>query len=333
VVATTPGYVLHGGPWSLFTRKLEAALRLYGVPFESIPKGISEGSEIEKRAGSHQIPVLETPEGWALADTTPILDVLDARFPSRRLFPEGAEGVLVHVVEEILDEWIARVMVHYRWHHDANTRFVVGELLGREVTMEEAKAFPTAQWGPRACRATGTELPHHGEAAETEYLALVAALEAQLAETPWALGKRPTAADTILVAGLRAHTMNDPVPDLSAFGRVEAWAEGGHDAWDGTGELAPFPATTPFGSHVLALGRDHYAPFVVGNAEALAKGEKAFVIETYGVPCSYKTREYPERSRRMVQARIRDRLSAEERDRVESWLDDSGLACFLPRTR
>lgn len=329
-MAAPAGYVLHGGPWSLFTRKLEAALRLYGVPFDSAAKGILEGSDLEKRAGTHQIPVLETPEGWALADTTPILDLLDARFPSRRLVPEGPQGVLVHVVEEILDEWIARVMVHYRWHHDENTRFLVGELLGREVTPEEAKAFPVAQWGPRACRATGTELPHHGLAAEKEYLALVAALEAQLAETPWALGTRPTAADTILVAGLRAHTLNDPVPDLSAFERVSAWAEGGHDDWVGGGELQPFPETTPLGRHVLALGRDHYAPFLAANAQALAKGEKAFVIETYGAPCSYKTREYPERSRRLLHARIRDRLSAEERGQVEAWLDAAGLGCFLP---
>jgi glutathione S-transferase len=332
-VATTSGYVVHGGPWSLFTRKLEAALELYGIPFESVPKGIGDGSEIEKRAGSHQMPILETPEGWALADTTPILDVLDARLPARRLFPEGAQGVLVHVVEEILDEWIARVMVHYRWHHDANTRFVVGELLDRDVTTEEARAFPIAQWGPRACRATGTELPVHQEAAETEYLALMAALESQLGETPWALGTRPTAADTILVAGLRAHTLNDPVPDLSAYARVNAWAAAGHDAWDGSGELPPFEEPTALGRHVLGLGREHYAPFVLGNAGALERGEKAFVIETYGAPCSYKTRAYPEQSRRMVQARIRDRLSAPERDAVESWLDANGLACFLRDSR
>lgn len=32
------------------------------------------------------------------------------------MFPQGLQSVLVHIVEEYFDEWIARTMVHYRWH-------------------------------------------------------------------------------------------------------------------------------------------------------------------------------------------------------------------------
>src|SRR5262249_51701737 len=163
---------------------------------------------------------LQTPENWMLADTTPILDLLDGRFPQRRLFPAGPLGVLVHVVEEILDEWCARVMVHYRWHYEENTRHVVAAILGREVSLEEAREPPIAKWGPRACRATGTETPHQQKHAEQEYLTLLHALEGQLGRTRYALGDRSTAVDAILLGGLRAHTNADPVPDLSEFPRV-----------------------------------------------------------------------------------------------------------------
>ncbi len=173
----TPEYVLYGGPISLFTRKLEAALRFYGAPFRNEMKTAENRAEIEARAQTHQVPVLQTPENWMIGDTTPLLTLLDSRFPARRMFPEGPIGVLVHVVEEILDEWVARVMVHYRWHYEENTQHVIGAILGRAVSAEEAREFPLARWGPRACRATGTERPSQQQACEREYLALLAALE------------------------------------------------------------------------------------------------------------------------------------------------------------
>jgi glutathione S-transferase len=324
-------YILYGPKLSLFTRKLEAALRFYDAPFRRVDKTGENSAEIEQRSGTHQVPALLTPEGWMLADTTPILDLLDQRFPKRRLFPEGAAGVLVHVVEEVLDEWLARTMVHFRWHYEENTCAVVSELLGREVSLEEAREIPLAKWGPRACRATGTESAHQQQQVEMEYFALMASLEEQLEQTPYALGARPTAVDTILLGGLRAHTNADPVPDLSAFPGVTEWDEKKADGWQGGGALPVFPDTTDFGRDVLTLGRDCYVPFVLGNARALEAGEKAFTIETYGEPVSYLARPYPERSRRMIQARIADRLSDEERSAVLAWLEENGLAdCFAP---
>ena len=123
-------YVVYGGPISVFTRKLESALRFYGAPHTMKGKTPDVSAMVEARAATHQIPVLHTPDDWMIADTTPIIDWLDARFPMRRLVPTGPLGVLVHVVEEILDEWFARTMVHYRWHYDENTRYVVSQLLG-----------------------------------------------------------------------------------------------------------------------------------------------------------------------------------------------------------
>ena len=85
------------------------------------------------------------------------------------------------------------------------------------------------------------------------------------------------------------------------------------------------PETRPQTDHVLDLARDRYAAFVLGNAKALAAGDKAFVIDTYGEEVSYLARPYPERSRRMVQARIRDQLDAAEREQTLRWLEARGL--------
>jgi glutathione S-transferase len=322
-------YVIHGIPRSLFTRKLQAAFDFYGLPHRIEPRGTGVEDEIGKRAGTQQIPVLSTPENWVLADTTPILQLLDSRVPSRRLFPEGPLGVLVHVVEEILDEWVARVMVHYRWHYGENTRYVLEQFTGKRFSEAEAQAHPVAQWGPRACRATGTEHKAQQQAAEAEYLGLMGALEKQLSETAFALGERPTAVDCILLGGLHAHTNADPIPDLSPYPKVLAWAET-PTAAEPSGDLATFPESTPLARYLLRIGAEQYRPFLEANAEALRAGRKAFEIETYGERTSYLTRPYPERSRQLIQRRIQGQLSDGDRKRVSSWLGEVGLTCFLP---
>ena len=92
----TPIYTVYGGELSLFTRKLEAAMIFYGAEFELRPKNVDNRKEIEQRSGTHQVPVLHTPENWMIGDTTPLIQLLDSRFPNRRLLPEGPLGVLVH---------------------------------------------------------------------------------------------------------------------------------------------------------------------------------------------------------------------------------------------
>lgn len=316
----TPSYVLYGSRPSLFSRKLQAALTFYEAPFE-FRTDAAERQPVAARAGTHQVPVLTTPDGWAIADTTPIIDMLDGRFPKRALFPQGPLGVLTHLVEEHLDEWVARVMVHYRWHYPESARFVAG------LMAEPGRAEEILAWGPRACRATGTETPFHQQAAEAEYVRLLDAADAQLAETRYLLGDRPTAVDCMMLGGFRAHTLHDPDPRkvVERYPRLVAW-NAAADAWDGGGELAPFPESTPFARHVLAEMAAHYLPFLLGNADALAEGRKAFVVDTYGEAASYLARAYPERSRAMIRARIASRLSAPDREAVEDWLQAAGLA-------
>lgn len=323
-------YILYGSPQSLFTRKLEAALIFYGAPFAFRSKRGQEDAElIERRAGTHQVPVLQTPENWMLADTTPIIDLLDQRFPSRRLFPEGPLGVLTHIAEEYLDEWVARTMVHYRWHYRASAEFASRAIAGGDETAAEF----IRGWGPRACRATGTESPFHQAAAEAEYERLLVAADTQLSQTRYLLGDRPSAVDCMMLGGFRAHTLHDPDPRavVEKFPRLVAWSQHDADAWDGSGDWAPFPQSTRFAQHLLNETAARYAPVLAANAEALASGAKAFVVDTYGEPASYLTRAYPERSREMIRERIR-RLCGLQRADVDLWLSAQGLAAaFAPQ--
>ncbi len=75
-------YVVYGGGISLFTRKLEAAMRFYGASFRIEARAPENAEEVD-RARTHQVPVLRTPENWMIADTTPLLGLLDGRFPRK----------------------------------------------------------------------------------------------------------------------------------------------------------------------------------------------------------------------------------------------------------
>ena len=88
---------IYGGELSYFTRKLEAAMIFYGAPFEMRNKADHHPAEIESRSGTYQVPVLQTSENWMIGDTTPIMQLPDARYSAWRMFPRGPLGVLVEV--------------------------------------------------------------------------------------------------------------------------------------------------------------------------------------------------------------------------------------------
>ncbi|MFT4582097.1 MAG: glutathione S-transferase [Gammaproteobacteria bacterium] len=128
-----------------------------------------------------------------------------------------------------------------------------------------------ANWGLRSCRATGTEPEHQRDAAEKEYHGILTAAEEQLKNTRYLLGERPCAVDAAVLGGLRAHIHHDPIPDLSAFPEVVGYLAGRRDAWNGTGELAPFPESTPFARHLQLLATGYYAPFVETELSGASK--------------------------------------------------------------
>ena len=297
------GYTWYGHPFSYFSMKLDAALKFYALSYEK--KEISLGTELEpirKRAGTHMIPVLETPEGWALWDTTPIMFLLDSRHPDRPMFGPGLSGLMVHVIENFLDEWLGRTMVHYRWHYQDSTEFAAPRLASGDA--EKAKGIAT--WGLRACRATGVGSEHQQEMAEVEYKRLLRAADTQLQETRYLMGDAPCAVDAVMLGGLRAHTMNDPAPSrlVRQFPHVVKWAEGGADLWDGSGNLAPASTPTGFATAMLAEMRNGFIPFILGNRKALANRDKSFIARVYNEDVSYLTRPYPEAACQMVNKHI-----------------------------
>jgi glutathione S-transferase len=328
-------YIIYGYELSYFTRKMERAFSWHGFAYQRKSKTLNEKWRLERRSGTHQVPVVETPQGWYLADTTPISLWLDSQDSGRALLPPGPGAVLVRLIEEYFDEWTARLALHYRWN-DKQSAKNASRRLAKEMApwapafVQDKLGAKIADWGRRAVRALGLDSAAQQAVGEEELRRVYEALEQQLSHTRFALGDRPTIVDAVILGGLDAHFAVDRVCSemLEAFPRIRQWQK---DAgkWDGEGDFPIFPETTPFGDFILKEMSGNYQRFIEGNAQALSQEQKAFKVEIGGSEVSYLARRYPDKSRLMISEFIDRCLNSEEKASVQTWLGQKGLEAVL----
>lgn len=331
-------YTIYGFELSYFTRKMEAALRLYGLPFRRRSKTLLNWRRLERLSGCRKVPVMVTPDGRVLSDTTPIIDHLDAALPARRLFPGGVDGIVARLVEEWLDEWFPRTVLHFRWQHP-DSAGSASAAIAREIApwlpppLRSPLRRRIARWGDRACRAFGLDDAGEGQAVQADATAVWQALERQLGESRWALGNRPTAVDAVLLGALRGHYLADPAPRrlMERWPRVLDWAEQADD-WDGRGEPLSFPACTGFAATILERMAGPYLSWVLAHAAAVGRGERSFTAEVGGRQLSFRTLRPPDpaASRRRLVERLHRELGAGERREAAVWLAGRGLTELVP---
>jgi glutathione S-transferase len=95
-VADKDTYTLYGTEFSLYTGKARAYLRYKGIPYKEVLSTMRVYERIlVPNTGVRMIPVLETPEGMFVQDTTEIIDFLEQRFPERGVYPQTPRQRLV----------------------------------------------------------------------------------------------------------------------------------------------------------------------------------------------------------------------------------------------
>jgi glutathione S-transferase len=331
-------FTCYGQKLSFFTQKLLSALKWYDLEVhnndnttttintnnryfpdthEYKNKSGANGKMLESRSGTHQIPILETPEGWIVNDSTPILLHLDTRLETSMLYPGTPfTKCVVALIEEYFDEWMARLTIHTRWYDDDTARYVARELIkgssatqvSEDVlnTIVNSKASPII-WGRKAIRALGmTSLTQRMEG-EKELVRIYTELETTLRTRKYVMGNFPCAVDAALMGGLVAHFLNDPYPKklLSSLSRVKAYASrrfpvmfSNQTSYSSsiTSELPPF-----FEFVLREMSSNGYIDFVKNNRDAIFKKQKAFIATVYQERVSYLARPYVEKSRRMLQ--------------------------------
>ena len=211
-------HTMWGTPHSLYAGKLRSYLIKKQVPYlEMIASDPRFLSEVIPQIGHMVVPVLETPEGELLQDTTEIIDHLEDRFESPCLKPSGpVQNVIALFLDAFGSNYLLPLAMHYRWSFlDQQELFLRTEFARAIPQMDHTARLQTAS--VIMSKFAGF-LPNLGvtesviPTMEESYKELLAVLEIHFQQHPYLLGGRPSIADFGLMAPLFAHLGRDPVP-------------------------------------------------------------------------------------------------------------------------
>jgi glutathione S-transferase len=212
-------YILWGTPHSLFTGKVRSYLLKKQVPFtELLASDARFLGEVVPKVGHMVIPVIETPEGELIQDTTAIIDHVEARTAGPQLTPPGpVQQVVVQFLDAFGSNYLMPAAMHYRWSYRTDQEAFLRTEFARAVPPQLPYDQRLAMAGAIMDRFNGF-LPKLGvspdtiPAIEAAYEELLDALEAHFRLHPYLFGGRPSLADFGMIAPLYAHLARDPVP-------------------------------------------------------------------------------------------------------------------------
>eukprot|EP01084_Bolivina_argentea_P254698 428252_1 len=311
-------YTIYGAQRSFFTQKVLIGLKWYFPNnYKYITKSFKNEKEIEKRSGTHQVPVITTPENWMIADSTPIFHLLDSRLPIPCFFSGSLiTKAIIGLLEEYLDEWSGRLALHTRWHYEDSADYASKNIMNERGIIDDTDMFKMATqtiktWGKRACRAVGINSDIQMKAGNEELIRFMTEWVKHLNNgNKFLLGDVPCAFDAVLYAGLKAHYLADPFPKrmlskYKLYTALQNWVdecEKPIDLWNKNlrNRDLNLNSLPPFIEFVLNEIKGCYKQFILGNKIGLENKSKSFVAYVYGENVSYLTRPYVEKSRRML---------------------------------
>jgi len=225
---------LIGHEFSLYSGKARAYLRHKQIPFvETVTP--EDRALISERVGRSVIPVVVTPDGDCIQDTTEIIDYFERLYPERSVYPTGPWQKLVALLLEVYgDEWLVLPAMHYRWHYKRkNLAYVLknfGDIIrpGWPKFLRPIGGLPAAMiFGNLYKPVMGRSRKNIAEI-EKSYEGFLADFDRHLESYDFLLGDRPCIGDYGLIGPLYAHLYRDPYPGelmRSRAPRVAKWVE------------------------------------------------------------------------------------------------------------
>ncbi|MDC0010334.1 glutathione S-transferase family protein [Porticoccaceae bacterium] len=313
-------YQLIGSEMSLFSRKLEAQLRFQRVPFQWLFKTQQRSTDLEARAGTHFIPLLQTPENWMLNDTIALGPMLNQRFNDYPVIPQTAlQKASCFILEDAFNHWLGRSCVHSRWCYPDNVKWA-GPRFGANMMLDRSIDQPFSEqelqqlssigetmyqgFGKAACDYNGVG-PDQAAAVKADFQLMLEALGQHFSEHKFLLGARPCLADFALAGACKAHYLCDPEP-RSWLGEYQQMLVDyterffSHDPidagdWQANDEL---PVTLGV---ILDYIQRSYLQFATANIHASAAGEKYYQYNYGFGPTKARTQKRLNKARLHVQ--------------------------------
>ncbi len=211
-------YRLFGAETSAYSTKMRSYLKYKGVAFDWTPRTQESEEELKRISRFPTLPVLVTASGFAVHDTTPMMEALEADSPEPSAMPaDPALAFLVCVLEEYADAWLAKTVFHYRWTRKKDQRLAAQRSIDDYYVTTPPSPADRKAAEDRAIEMMGAQLKtmqlegELGDVLEKSLKRFVRMLDEHLKKHLFIFGERPSMAD-FAIAGQLIQMMKDPTP-------------------------------------------------------------------------------------------------------------------------
>ena len=298
-------YRLIGAELSPYSVKVRSYCRYKGIAFDWLSRATHQDL-FDKHAKLPLIPLIVSPDGESLQDSTPMMEWLEARHPEPSIHPgEPTSRFVSFLLEEFGDEWGNKWMFHYRWARQADQESAAGRIASAmmpKADENQVNAMRTAIMDRMKNRLwfVGSS-PLTAQQIEDSYQEVLGILNDHLAGRRFLFGDRPSFGD-LGIWGQIYNAYTDPTAGeilRRGFARVKDWVLRllDTDPEDAQGEFEPWsvlaPTLTPLLRGPVA---GQFLPWARANAEAIASAAEEFSVTLRGKEWRQKPLKYHARS-------------------------------------
>jgi glutathione S-transferase len=303
-------YRIFGAEMSPYSVKVRSYFRYKGIPHQWILRNAASHADFQKFAKMPIIPLVVTPQGNGIQDSTPIIDQMEKLYPEPSVHPgETVARFISELIEEFGDEWGNKWMFHYRWAREVDQRASAGRIARmRAPKASEAELAALAEqvrlrmveriWFVGSNEVTAPQI-------ETGFVEMLGLLDSHLESRPYLFGGRPAYGDFGLWGQLY-ELWTDPTAGALIEGgapHVLDWvqrmlrptAEGVFETW-----VTLKPTLLPILTHQVGA---QFMTWTIANEKALAEGKEEFSVTLGDKVWIQKPQKYHARSLAMLRAK------------------------------
>jgi glutathione S-transferase len=304
------GYRIFGAEMSPYSVKVRCYFRYKAVPHQWILRNAASQPDYEKYAKMPIIPLVVTPDGTGIQDSTPIIDAMEKLYPEPSIHPDDPVTHFISaLIEEFGDEWGNKWMFHYRWARDIDQRSSAGRIARMRdpnASENDHEAFAIQVrarmvdrvWFVGSNAVTAPQI-------ETGFVDMLGLLNTHLAARSYLFGGRPAFGDFGLW-GQFYELWTDPTAGALIEGsapHVLEWvhrmlwpkAESRFEAWS-----ALEPTLMPVLTRQVG---GQFMPWTCANEKALAEKQEEFSVPLGDKVWIQKPQKYHARSLGMLRAK------------------------------
>lgn len=330
-----PAGSLHvfGSELSPYSMKLRSFLRYKGISHVWTIRTAENYEEFARRAKTPLMPLVIYPDGHAEQDSTPIMEAIELARPDPACQPsEPTAAFIALLLEEFGDEWLNKLLAHYRWNYDCAyslervVRMRAPDLTGAPLaaairTLEQERV-------PKILEVAGAT-PANAPTFEDSLRGIANLLDRHLESRSYLFGGRPCLADFSLSAQLYQCAQDPTAGDL-----LRTWGVDHFLAWcDRMLDPAPSSDFDPYSSLAPTLDpllreevAGRFLPWASANSRAVAGALAKFTVTLNGRPFLQRAQRYPAKSF----AALRQKLRAfPDPARLHSLLAQTGCSTWL----